>query len=826
MNNTMKKTLILLVIFVISLLTYMILANNKKQEETITIYKEIEASTIPTISIEMFGANRNLLVGYVQDFENKLVRDSLTILPEDSILPITINTTDDQIKSISYEVRTLDASRLIERTTIENYERLDGQIKAVLPIADLLETETQYMLQIDLETETREEIHYYTRIMKTEIPYVETMISLALDFSKKTLDYDMAKELIPYLEYDPTKDSNNLGSINLESSFDQLTWGRLDMVPVGEVQLTLKELDGLMSNIELKYLLQGTDDSGNEQYYEVEENFTFKWSEIRIYLMNYRRNVNEIFYGEQDAFVGKRILLGIHDLEEIAVEESQDEMYQAFVSGKELWSFHQDEMKAVLVYSAGYNGDVTNQMGSSPNKQGIKILNVNDTGDIDFLVYGHMSHGSHEGQMGIAYYEYLANEEALVEGFFIPSVRLFDELEEDIATLSFLNDERMLYLHLDQGIYGIGLESKEYIVIADLLDFGSYAISQDMSRIAWQGGGDLYHADTIHLLDLNTGIGTDITAQGDDRLRTLGFVGNDLIYGHASEDDLWITNGKVKELPMYAIEIINEQMEVETRYERSGSFLTEVVVEGSRIHLNKVNKIDNHNFVFFEEDTIVCNVEIEDVENSDLGYYASEEKGRVYYVPLNDTIEDASRLKVRKPKNISYDNTQVFDLKSTKESIETYFYGYGGGEMLLRSTNFSDVLFAVYDKMGIIVDEDQNVIWDRVNRGIEASIPDVDLVVEQSDGKIESYLQGNLLEGGLVIDASGISLQQVLYFIEIGMPILSYQLDGTKLWIIGYDNFNITVYEPVTGSSWKMGQNDATAYFEAQGNDFMCVKIE
>ena len=32
-------------------------------------------------------------------------------------------------------------------------------------------------------------------------------------------------------------------------------------------------------------------------------------------------------------------------------------------------------------------------------------------------------------------------------------------------------------------------------------------------------------------------------------------------------------------------------------------------------------------------------------------------------------------------------------------------------------------------------------------------------------------------------------------------------------------------YDPETQESWKMGMNDATAYFESLQNDFICGKI-
>ena len=48
---------------------------------------------------------------------------------------------------------------------------------------------------------------------------------------------------------------------------------------------------------------------------------------------------------------------------------------------------------------------------------------------------------------------------------------------------------------------------------------------------------------------------------------------------------------------------------------------------------------------------------------------------------------------------------------------------------------------------------------------------------------------------------------------------------GKYVLLSGYDQYNVTIYDPETQESKKMGQNDATAYFDALGNDFVCGKI-
>ena len=66
------------------------------------------------------------------------------------------------------------------------------------------------------------------------------------------------------------------------------------MQPEGNVEIRLKELDGVMCGVQLSYQAKRQGD-GAEETYEVEEDFTLKWNELRIYMMQYDRTVNQIF---------------------------------------------------------------------------------------------------------------------------------------------------------------------------------------------------------------------------------------------------------------------------------------------------------------------------------------------------------------------------------------------------------------------------------------------------------------------------------------------------------------------------------------------------
>ena len=89
---------------------------------------------------------------------------------------------------------------------------------------------------------------------------------------------------------------------------------------------------------------------------------------------------------------------------------------------------------------------------------------------------------------------------------------------------------------------------------------------------------------------------------------------------------------------------------------------------------------------------------------------------------------------------------------------------------------------------------------------------------------LDSFDGSRMYEEGLIlIDAGGCSLSQVLYYIDKGIPVIAYVDAGQYVLLSGYDQYNVTLYDPQTQETAKMGLNDATEHFKALQNDFLCA---
>lgn len=822
MKRTLKKIMILLAVFIVALAVYFAVSLMGNEEDS-TAYTAIEDANLPVVYMEIFGRKMNSLNGYVTDNYKTAGRVDLTILPEDRRLGVSFEEVNSGVNGIQYEVRSMEDDRLVERTVMEDWTQDGTEVKTVLPIQNLLTTGEEYLLKLAISTEQQPVVYYYTRIVWAQDHHAEEMLNLASDFSARTFNYESARELTTYLETDANADNNSLGRVTLKNNFDQLTWRNMGLEQVSGISVHLKELQGVMGNIELAYVVKRTAADGNEIFYDVSENFTMKWSPQRIYMMDYDRHMNQIFSGDAGDYSDKRIMLGISDSDELQAVSDPGNKYKAFVANRELWVYDTDRGNSTKVFAFRKNED---DLKTGYNSHGVKILSVTEEGGIDFLVYGYMSRGNHEGTTGVAFYRYESGDNTLTERLYLAADEDYWRLREDINKLSYVSSNQSLYILMNHAVYRVNLQSKEYVTIAEGLTEENFAVSYDGSRIAWQDGEDPYGSEKLHVMELESGKLDEIGFQEQTVLRLIGFVGSDLVYGLARPGEKLTADGRVIGLPLYAIEIVGISMEIEARYEKTDVYLTDVEIRNSRVHMMRMRKTSEV-YEKTEEDTLVCNEEVELDPLAGIGYLADNEQGRVYFVQMGEG-NAARNSRIHVPEHAVAEDNNVLSLRPEKALERRFYYAYSGGRMRGSYVDFPQAVMAAHDGMGIVTDEMGRVYWNRVDRSDIRTIRDYTDEIASIQRYLGELAQGLVTssDGTELIDARGLSLSQVLYFVSQGKPVAAYIGNGSYGLIYGYDSYNISIlWYPGTEFSYteKMGLNDAAAFFAQNGeNDFVC----
>ena len=370
MNKTIKKITILAIVFLAAIGVYIIISL-KNMNQSQTVYTAMDPPTLPVVYTDLFGTERNRLTAYRKEMDPDVAREALTILPQDRQLKVYCDGYGVHPTKITYEIRSLDQEQLVEKTELEAWDTQGDEDIVILPIQNLLLPGKEYLLHIMLETEPHGTVHYYTRALFPENEYGQPMAELARNFSTKTLSEREAAELVTYLETTSTADNSSLGNVTIKSSFSQLTWAGLKMELAGEMQVNMRELDGIMGQVEVSYQVRRTAENGEEELYDVSDYYTMKWSEKRIYLMDFNRITNQVFSGQPELFSGRRILLGIGNDDVVSQAKSDNGQYQAFVFNRDLWCYDQGEKQAEKIFSFRDIHDTSGR--SSIRQHGIKI---------------------------------------------------------------------------------------------------------------------------------------------------------------------------------------------------------------------------------------------------------------------------------------------------------------------------------------------------------------------------------------------------------------------------------------------------------------------
>ena len=813
-------------VFIISFIYYFMNTYIETEREY-AIYSSMEEPTLPLITAEVNGTEINVMYGYLQEMGSMASSGSITPLSEDRKLKLNLKMYGTKAAGMSYEIRSLDTEHFIEKTQIiDSNEKENGDVEVILNIQNLIKKNVPYLLKFQIEL-GEETVNYYTRIIWPENDDIYRFIDTAREFTEKSFNKEEARDLTVYLETDPGLENKSLANINLKSGFAQITWGNTDMELISGPLITVKEYDGIMGAVQVSYKTRSEDISGNYDEYMNTDNYTLKSGQERIYIMDLERNTDQIFNGNKHFFLGKRINLGITNESSIQTEKSENKRYLVYKSGKELWLYDQEGKKAVNIFSYRSENDTVR---SDHCEHDIKIMSVSDDGEVDFTVIGYVNRGKHEGYNGIIYYRYEINTGTLSEVFFIPVNNTYEKIKTEADEMLKKNASGMVYIKQNETITAIDLTSLEMLDVVSGLTNGKYAISNDQTQIAWIEG-EVYTPNTIKLMDIVTGNTQVIGSGAGEILSVIDFYNNDLIYGTSRINDLIRTSGRITGIMLRNVKIIEPGLEQVLDYSRDGLYLGDVIIDKDRIHIGqyRLNE-ETGRYRFAGRDTIVCSEEQRTQYLNDVFTDINEIKGEIYYIELEENIKTTRSLDIGRPENLSYENAGTIDMSAVKPGSIIRYYAYSGCALKGMCYSLKEAMELIYDDMGWIVDENSAMIYSRVDRSARKVISEP---LSEADPLIEAVnndYKGDILseDGWIIIDAYGIQLNKLLYFVDKGKPIMAMTEDGSYCLIYGYTADSVYIYytsdEENINSNAAMTLDDASMYFDKLQNDFIVCR--
>ena len=195
MLKVLKRFLILLIIFMLGVAGTVFLMNNETTKQ-LFFAREGNNPTLPEVMVDFNGTLANRMYGYRQPMEADFVRDSVTPLDTTKKLTIAINPYDEKVKSLSYEVRTSDGTKIVENRKIKDLDSSgsDGYIRAQIEINSGLLINQEYSMQLTVDTNDGE-AYYYTRVVSRSSTNTQAYVKFASDFAHIKSNFTKLKQL-------------------------------------------------------------------------------------------------------------------------------------------------------------------------------------------------------------------------------------------------------------------------------------------------------------------------------------------------------------------------------------------------------------------------------------------------------------------------------------------------------------------------------------------------------------------------------------------------------------------------------------------------------
>lgn len=845
-ESRMKKTIIRIAVCVVVFLASALIIGSIMNQGHNNMTMEMAPATLPMITMESGGVACNELHGNTVEMDVAYQKDCITLLGEGRQANFTVDTFGREITGISTEVRSIDGSRLIENSEVTGWKANGKSFSVSLTLKDLIDTNTQYSLTLILELEGEQKVYYYTTILWNDDVHISEILEFATDFHGKLYDKEMAKELTKYLEPNSKlTDNGTFHKVNIHSSFQQITWGSLEPVQEDAASIRLTQISGNVASLLMDFVVS-TGEGKNKIYYNVEEYYRVRYTSERMYLLDYERTMTQI-PDTTRMYANDKILLGITD-ENVDMMESADGNTVVFSDMGQLLNYNAATNGLTVIFSF-YGKDNADRRTLYDN-HGIKILDVDEGGNVKFAVYGYMNRGRHEGETGIQIISYDNSLNTIEEEVYIPYSKSYAVLKDEMEQLLYRNRQQHVYFFLENGVYDVDLENRSAEQLVSIRQDDSLQVSENHEIIVWQEGDDINHSNQLNVRNLNTGEQTVIRAEDGEAIRPLGFMGEDIIYGVARESDIRTENSGQIFYPMYKVCISNSSGDNLKEYGQDGIYIVDCAIEGNQITLSRIQRSENGSYQEILDDQIMNNVEEEPGQNkvvtADIDIYE-----RYVQIQTKTTI-DTRTIKVLNPKEVVFEGGRELTLDAVSEVSRYYVYNAYGVQGIYSAPG--KAVKEAYDSAGVVANDRGITVWlkgNRVSRNQimaikEESVTDqknsltvcLDNILRHAgitrnteydlaQGKTAIQILEENMTGVQVLDLSGCSLDAVLYYVNQDIPVLAILEDGEAVLVTGFNEFNVVIMEPSTGKLYKKGMNDATTWFAENGNHFISyMKIE
>lgn len=652
-----------------------------------------------------------------------------------------------------------------------------GNLGNEIDLSDDIVSDKEYYLKVTGIYEDTE-INYVVRVYKGN-NYAEEHIRFAEDLSKKLINKE---SLGSYSTYFPNirVDDNNFLQTDRMSGLKVLQYGKANLEVVEKMPTEIFALNYFMTSIVKKTLVKD-----ENRYFEVREFFRVRDSGEKMFLVDYKRDFEEVYQGE----IGNNgINLGVTNTENYIIN-NKDKII--FTKLNRLYEYDtiSNEVKSVFVPKE----DIVDAF-LGDNDYTVKPLKVDNDGKVFYSVFGRMPIGEYEGNYGIAYIEYDNNKnENKILAFVKINQPKYAIENQAIKLLNYDNNNSLNFILFDK-LYK--MDRYGNITLDELDDEGesTYVSSDDGIQIAQKYDNKIL----IKYTDINTERIIDNTYGERYYLNPIAFrSGGDFVYTVVNKETGYIE----------MIVIVNSRNEVIKEYKSDYKIIG---VEHNKSSII-IHRYDEKKGEKIEDDFLINSMN--DTLSGSIVTKPDDKYGNILIIniPSGVKIEDT-----KKEKTADFVSNNEINIGELKASSDKYFsYAYGKPYKCYKDS--MEGVKEISNFNGILRDHNGNIVWqkelhkpDLVIKGI----PYAQAKDNASTGEacIKSLEQYYMLQDSYDINKSfddnmkaifknskyfnGISMEDLVYFSHKDRPVILKLEDDEYVILIGTTSGYATIMRP------------------------------
>lgn len=696
----MKKKIIAVVSILLILIVAITMAVvfKMRQAEDGATNEKAKESTIATPLIQVLYGKEIVgkIEGYTMDMKESHMRDVIIPIAPSHNVPLKIVVNDNEIKTISYELKDLKEDKLIDNGEIKKWNRKKDEVSVVYQASAIMEEGKEYFLKLELVTDKHKKINYYTRAMVVNEDFVSGQIAFAKKFSEDTFSEEDGMKLAAYLEPNSQYASDSLGQVTIRSSIGMLIWKTLRPKKTVKTEVSTKDIcvkdSGQAGTYTLTYEIKATNAQKKEEKYNVAETITVWSFQGKNYVLAYNREVNQQWECNESNVGSAFIDLGIQKQSEIEHEESDNGQFISYEINGDVYVMDILSKKIYPVFQLkAIDAEAIYKTRS-------KVMKVSDDGNVEYLIYGYSPSGEHIGKNGISVMNYSLKNNSSKEIAFIPCDEPAQILQKEMDGLCYEGDGTV-YIMISGTIYFANLKTKEWGTLVENIEEGSCVVSGGGNVIAYNTNGTLYESDSITIVDLSNGKKQELKEEGK-KVTVCGYTGDNLVYGIANVK----SKKKYSRFPMNTLKIVDKDLKEIKTYKKSGVILSDVEVTDTVISFQRWK-----NNKKLEEEQLLNNLE-EKQAVAKSSYYMDDVKMKELALAFINNLDANIELGIGHLGNVSFNSNAELKADFVRQDGKK-FYVYGYGKLQGIYENQKEAESAAKETYGLVVNDKGAKIW-------------------------------------------------------------------------------------------------------------------